>query len=307
MEKFSYNSFVRMFGVSLVLLFCVACGPPRFTATASDGGESESDSESDATTREEPANPSTSSNADTSTSETDTSDSDTNETNLSFVPVSEMGGCECDPFAQDCPDGEKCVPYASTGDSWDANKCVPVTGDQATDEPCVYGSVIEATDDCDATGMCWDVMDVDGEWVGVCTAFCTGTADMPECPEGSQCLYGNGPIYLCIYTCDPLVQDCNEGLACYWANNDFNCIFTTQDIPVGEPCGFINDCALGNNCISADSLPSCAGSACCSPFCDLELGDQPCDVLPGTACVPFFEQNMAPPGYENVGVCVLPP
>src|SRR5262245_54015313 len=62
---------------------------------------------------------------------------------------------ECDPFAMDCPDAEKCVPFSSTGTNWDANHCVPVTGTSAAGEPCTYGGVVEATDDCDANTICW--------------------------------------------------------------------------------------------------------------------------------------------------------
>ncbi len=49
---------------------------------------------------------------------------------LTFVPEpDQLIINECDPFAQDCPDGEKCVPYGSTGangndtDQRDARKC----------------------------------------------------------------------------------------------------------------------------------------------------------------------------------------
>jgi hypothetical protein len=212
---------------------------------------------------------------------------------------------ECDPFLQDCPDGEKCVPYSSTGTNWDADKCVPVTGSGTEGDTCIYSNTTEATDDCDANTHCWDVMDVDGMNVGVCTSFCGGTADDPICPPDTSCLIANdGSINLCIATCDPLLQDCNAGLACFWANNGFNCIFTTQDIPLGEPCGFINDCAVGLGCLTADVLPNCNGSACCGSWCSVSEGAA-C-MAPGTECTAFFEEGMAPPGYEDVGVCILP-
>lgn len=226
-------------------------------------------------------------------------------TTMGFVPDDDFGAVsECDPFMQDCPDGEKCVPYGSTGGNWDANKCVAVTGDGAPGDTCTYGGVVEATDDCDETSHCWDVMDVDGMNVGVCTAFCSGTADAPQCEPGTSCLIANeGSITLCIQNCDPLLQDCGAGLACFWAVQDFQCIFTTQDIPTGEPCGFINDCAAGNICLDAANLPACNGSACCGNFCD--LADPTCPT-PGTECTAFFEEGMAPPGYEEVGVCLIP-
>jgi hypothetical protein len=149
------------------------------------------------------------------------------------------------------------------------------------------------------------VMNVEGELIGTCTRFCTGTADNPKCPPNSSCLItSDGPINFCIYACDPLMQDCGPGLACFWANGQFNCIFTTQDIPAGEPCGFINDCAAGLSCVTGEVVPDCEGSACCAAFCNLELGDAQCESVPGTNCVPFFEEGMAPPSYELVGVCV---
>jgi hypothetical protein len=222
-----------------------------------------------------------------------------------FVPEDDFGAVsECDPFMQDCPEGEKCVPYGSTGGNWDANKCVAVTGSGTAGDTCTYGGTTSADDDCDATSHCWDVQDVDGQLVGTCTSFCTGTADSPTCDPGTSCLIANdGSINLCIQTCDPLLQDCGPNLACFWANNDFQCIFTTQDIPTGEPCGYINDCAAGNTCLNAEVLPNCNGSACCGSFCD--LSDPTC-ITEGTQCSAFFEEGMAPPGYDQVGVCIIP-
>jgi hypothetical protein len=291
-------------------LMGLACGPPQFPGGLDAGETNAEDASSSSEESSTTSSSSSTTSATSTTSSSDETDDETSSTSLpGFIPEDEdmYPAAECDPFAQDCPDGEKCVPYGSTGGNWDANKCVPVLGDQAPGEPCMYGGVVEATDDCDATSHCWDVMDVDGEAIGTCTAFCTGTADTPECPEGTWAFYLGDVMCLCIETCDPIEQDCGEGLACFWANNGFNCIFTTQDIPAGEPCGFINDCAAGLGCLTAEVLPSCAGSACCSAWCQLGAGDQQCEVLPGTTCVSFFEEGMAPPGYEHVGVCIVPP
>jgi hypothetical protein len=285
-------------------LLSLACGPPQL---ASDGDTSEADAEEESSGESSSTTSSMTTSSDETTSD-ETSTTQPSTTLPGFVPEYDVMGCECDPFAQDCPDGEKCVPYASTGGYWDADKCVPVLGDQAPGEPCIYAGTIESTDDCDATSFCWDVVDVNGEAVGICTPFCTGTADDPECPEGFSCLLANeGSINVCISICDPILQDCVEGFACYWADYGFNCILTTLDLPPGEPCGHINDCAAGSGCITAEVLPSCAGAACCSPFCQVGAGDLPCEVVPGTTCVPFFEQGLAPPGYEQVGVCLVPP
>ena len=212
---------------------------------------------------------------------------------------------ECDPFAQDCPEGEKCVAYGSTGGDWDANKCVQITGDGEAGEPCTWGGLFEATDSCDAFSYCWDIMDVDDMSIGTCTPSCTGVADDPVCAPATACLISNeGAITLCLDTCDPLLQDCNPGLACRWGGDTFQCIFDAGDIPTGEPCGFTNDCDLGLACIHAEDVPNCNGAACCNAYCDLE--DPEACPDPNLACAPLFAQGMAPPGYEEAGVCVVP-
>jgi hypothetical protein len=249
-----------------------------------------------------PIDPQGEESSSTSSSESGSSNDDL------YVPEIDFSTPPCDAFAQDCPDGEKCVHYSTTGDgNFDAKKCVPVTGNQAPGEPCTYGGTAAATDDCDETGACSDVHEIDGELVGTCLAFCMGTAGDPECPPGSNCtLCANGCPNLCAFACDPLAQDCDPGLACYWASNGFGCMFTMQNIPAGEPCGFVNDCAAGLGCLPADVLPACDGSACCSAFCNVDLGDLQCEAVPGTVCEPFFEEGMAPPGNELVGVCIVP-
>lgn len=210
----------------------------------------------------------------------------------------------CDPWMQDCPNGEKCVPYSNNGGPWNANKCVTITGEGQPGDVCTSDGVSQGTDSCGADSHCWDVMDIDGQLQGVCTTFCQGSPDNPVCGPDTACLNANeGSINLCVATCDPLSQDCGSGLGCFWANNDFQCIFTAGDIMGGEACGFINDCAPGHLCAAADLLPNCNGSACCTPYCDLttpECGD------PATECSAFFEEGTAPPNYESVGVCIIP-
>jgi hypothetical protein len=290
---------VRNQFASLVLLFCVACGPPRFTPITSDGESGDVGTEGS----------STASNS-TDTSSTDTSSS-TN-TNGSFVGPSDdfFHLPECDPFLQDCPHGEKCVPYASSGETWDDVKCVPVLGDQATGEPCVFGGIVEATDDCDATSFCWPETEVDGEMVGTCLDFCGGSLDTPECPEGSECLISSDPVVtLCFPMCDPVAQDCADGLGCYWSGTAFNCIWTANPpgVAPGQPCEFVNECEPGSVCADAAVMPNCEGTGCCASFCDLDLGDAQCAGVPDTLCVPFWEQDMAPAGFEHVGICVVEP
>jgi hypothetical protein len=224
------------------------------------------------------------------------------ETDMGFVPDDDVGGVSsCDPWAQDCPEDEKCVAYASSGGTWDANKCVPIHGDGQTGDPCTYDGNVESTDDCGADSWC-----LSSEGVGICTAFCSGSPDDPECAPGSSCSIANdGSINLCLPTCNPLLQDCPvDGDSCFWdGGGSFVCVHATQEIPAGEPCGFINDCVGGTICLVPEALPNCEGDSCCGEFCD--LGDPTCTIM-GTECSAFFEEGTAPPGYEDVGVCVVP-
>jgi hypothetical protein len=241
----------------------------------------------------------------TSSTQGDTTDSanTSNDSSLSFyagpdydiLPIT-----ECDMFAQDCPEGEKCVLASSGGNNEDMNQCVPILGDGQPGEPCTF-NIVAGTDDCDAYSYCWDVMDVDGVGMGVCAPFCTGTFDDPICPDGTSC---GVEVSVCILQCDPLVQSCADGLGCYWTTADFNCIGTAQNLPLGDPCGAVNDCVPGTVCVATESLPDCNGAACCASYCSLS---EPMCPQPGTECADFFEMNMAPAGYENIGVCILPP
>jgi hypothetical protein len=184
---------------------------------------------------------------------------------------------------------------------------VPITGDQTAGEPCTLGGPLAGSDDCDANSVCFDVMELGGELIGTCHAFCSGPVDFPECPESSTCeLVADGHLPICIPDCDPLAQDCGPEQGCYWDGTHFLCVPSSESLAAGESCEFSNACAPGLICAAAESLPDCEGVGCCSPFCHLELGDTQCEALPGTSCVSFFEEGMAPAAYENVGLCILP-
>jgi hypothetical protein len=257
------------------------------TTTASESGESSTESGSNSTGDGD-------GDGDTTTNTSITSGS------FYAGPVPDgWGPYVCDPFAQDCPEGEKCVAYASTGETLDSNKCVPITGMGEPGDACNYGGLTEATDDCGADSFCW----ADGD-VGVCKAFCTGTADAPVCPQGFQCLIdAEGSINVCTSECNPLLQQCEPGFACYWDNLEFNCAATSDDIALGEPCVDLDDCALGLICLLGELSPSCAGDSCCASYCDLSA---PICGQMDTQCVPFFESD-PPSGLEDVGVCIVPP
>lgn len=283
-------------GVAAALL--AGCGPGQLDDAETGSSAAQTDTDTITSASEVTTSPPASSETDT---ETGASTSSATE----FVPDDyDAPQGPCDPFMQDCAEGEKCVPYASSGGGWDGHKCVPVLGDGGVGEACTYTNPLDALDDCDANGYCWGIGEDD---MGTCHAFCMGTPDDPVCPPGSTCLIsGSGSLGLCFIDCHPLLQDCpNESTACYWSSGSFQCSLTSEDLPPGAPCGFINDCAAGQLCTTSEVLPMCNGAACCSPFCALGQGDEACAVVPGTSCLPFFEEGAAPPGLDDLGLCYL--
>ncbi|PRP93061.1 hypothetical protein ENSA5_45530 [Enhygromyxa salina] len=278
------------------------------TETTGDDGNTTTSAGSSETT--EATGESDSSSSDTSTTgdgdgDMTNDDSNTSGSFYACSPVNDWwdGVFECDPFAQDCPEGEKCVPYASTGESYDANKCVPITGSQETGEACTYGGIVEATDDCDQGSHCFHVEGTEG----VCTAFCTGTADDPVCDPGTECLISNeGSINLCLTSCHPVTQDCADGYACDWFEGAFMCWLEGGAAAVGEECTSFDSCAAGSSCVASEAAPGCEGASCCTEYCDLSDPLYLC-TIPGTDCTSVYEEGEAPEGLENVGLCLVPP
>lgn len=226
-----------------------------------------------------------------------------------------MGGAGtmCDQWLQDCPAGQKCIAYAAGGGSWDATQCTPVdaTPGQVGDPCTAPNGGAAGEDDCDLGLMCWSV-DVATN-MGTCVALCEGCPDEPSCADpGSFCAIANsGILNLCLPGCDPLLQDCPGGEACYPVGDAFLC---APDVSggagfYGDPCEFINVCQPGLICEAPAAVPGCVGaSGCCTEVCDLSnpLGDMQCAGFPGgQACVPWYPVGTAPPGYEDVGVCTL--
>ena len=219
----------------------------------------------------------------------------------------------CDPFAQDCSAGEKCAAYADDGGSyWNNTKCVPVMEDPAQPgEPCfVVGNGVSGIDSCDVGAMCWDT---DAENMGVCVALCTGTPDWPMCPAGFVCaLTSDAVLNLCFSECDPLIQDCPlDDDLCIPSFDSFLCVLDAsgEEGQVNDPCEFADACDKGLYCIDSANGMECDQESigCCQLFCDLSVmnPDMQCAGV-GQACVAWYEEGTAPPGYEDVGICAVP-
>jgi hypothetical protein len=219
---------------------------------------------------------------------------------------------ECSTFEQDCPRGSKCMPWADDGGGWwNATRCTPIAKD-ANDvgEQCTaVGSGVSGVDDCVLGAMCWDV---DPETLmGTCVALCQGSEANPTCPNPctSCVITSDGTLTPCLSGCDPLVQDCAEGEACYAVSDGFWCAPHLSEVQgaIGDECEYLNACDPGLVCANAENVPGCAGSSCCTAFCNVDAEDV-CDaLLAGTSCVPWFEEGQEPKACiaGTVGFCAV--
>jgi hypothetical protein len=218
---------------------------------------------------------------------------------------------ECDLWAQDCPDGSKCMPVDTDADGiHDASKCVPLAQSPGQGgDPCqVEGSPASGVDDCDIGLLCWGV-NADNQ--GGCVQMCSGTPSMPTCPNGLLCDVSNGgALILCLKPCDPLTPSCPNGKICLpTAEGVFVCDTDASgdEGMFGDECEYLNVCDDGLLCAPSNAVPGCNSQACCTEYCDLDSDVNNCTGAPqGQECVPFYDPGFAPPGYEDVGVCTLP-
>lgn len=265
------------------------------------------------------------SSASTSTPADDTrGTTDTATTGAAFVgPKPDLGGdFECSYLTQDCPAGEKCMPWSNDGPGWDASKCVPIADDPAVEgEPChVEGEPYSGLDDCELGAICWGVDGMSLE--GICEDFCIGVGDdwggVPYCADPhEQCdIHGDGSIVLCLAICDPLQPDCASDDLCMMWNDTWRCASDASGDAgaYGDTCTAPNGCDPGLACVDSDWLPlglPCEGTgACCTVACDIDdpAGDLQCPgAAAGEVCRPYSGDVVEPPTIlEHVGLCRLP-
>jgi len=223
-----------------------------------------------------------------------------------FVPAPDFGGgtiVDCDLFLQDCPAGDKCMPWANDGGSaWNAARCSPVAPNAgAPGEACtVDGSGVSGLDDCERGAMCWDVDPETNE--GTCIALLVGSGVHPICanPIGVPYLSAD-TLALCLPGCDPLAFDCGPGLGCYPRARGFACLpdVSGDNGGLGELCRFPNACGSGLVCLAAEVVPGCFGGGCCSAYCDVDA-----PICPeGTTCQPWWDGPPPTPYQTNLGIC----
>jgi hypothetical protein len=215
---------------------------------------------------------------------------------------------ECDLWGQDCPRGQKCSPWDNTGvGAWNASKCTTLDPNpDAVGEPCtVEGSAVSGVDSCELGALCWAVDEVTFE--GTCVQQCLGTEVAPLCPEGTSCTIANGgALNLCLPSCDPLGEPCEEGSTCRPTQmpGSFTCVPVGGRGVVHDGCG---GCGWGEVCVTAEAQLGCDDAiGCCTVYCDLDDpgSDDACDsMIEGHACVPHFETEEE---LDHVGVCGVP-
>lgn len=217
---------------------------------------------------------------------------------------------DCDPLAQDCPEGQKCAPFDGGSGTWDDTRCVPVVPNpKQPGEPCSAPEGPQAgVDDCAEGSVCWKV-DPD-TLLGTCVAQCIGAYDMPACEDPqTQCLLSNSnALTLCLPSCDPLELDCPPGDTCLQAGSQsvFICVpdASGAEGQAFDPCMLVNSCDPGLFCANPALADECdpQRSGCCLSFCDLDMAQCP---GAGQECLPWFQADV-PAGLEDLGACGIP-
>jgi len=230
-----------------------------------------------------------------------------------FIMEPDGGGVaiECDVFAQDCAEGEKCLPWANDGGgSWNATHCTPIDPNPVEiGETCiVQGSGVSGVDNCVLGAMCWDVDPETNE--GTCVEQCSCSPETPICETANTtCTIANdGVIALCLPVCNPLdAAACPDGQGCVPIGDLFGCApdASGQLGAAGDPCEYLNACDPGLFCAAAASVPNCGGGSpgCCSSFCT--IGDDG-SCLAGQSCVAWYAEGQAPDAcLGTIGACTV--
>ncbi len=218
-------------------------------------------------------------------------------------------GTQCDLFAQNCPEGQKCAPWADDGgNSWNALTCVDVTGtDEPGDECTADVNGLSGNDSCIEGAMCWNPNE---EGVGHCLALCSGTAEAPVCSVGFCATSGDSVLAVCLPNCDPLLQDCPADELCIPNGDEFACVVDAggDEGQANDPCEFPNVCDPGLVCLDlASAGAGCDQTAggCCTPLCKFPDGACP---NPDQSCMQWFDPEQLPENDPQlaIGVCAVP-
>lgn len=209
----------------------------------------------------------------------------------------------CDPLVQACPEGEGCYP------SDNGYICAP---NSASEDSGLEGDACNFINNCQPGFACTDAENLLGCMANACCSpVCDLNAPDP-CPNpetmcrpifGEEQDYAHAG-YCGVPVCDPLLQNCSAGFACYPIDDSYNCeeVLVENTGFEGDPCSVANHCQPGFTCVVPEQLLDCMDFKCCSPLCDLTAQD-PCPN-PETACIAVYEDNL---DYPDTGFCGVMP
>lgn len=297
------------------VVVAVGCGPTVGTGAETDASSSAAADSTSTSSTPTTVDPTIGSDVDptidpsTSTTTSTTSDDDDSSSGGgTFITRPDWGtACTtfsvCDIWAQDCPEGEKCVPWSADGDG-DLDDCFFPRCSALDPDPLPTGSTCSmpggpwsGEDACEIGAFCWDVDPATNE--GTCVANCMGSEANPTCADDLRCFQGfDGWITACVPGCAPLQPACAEGETCVTTQFDpAVCLPASLPLPAaqGEPCD--EGCGSGFACMPVDLVAGCADvGSCCTAVCDPKA--PVCDVdVP--VCVPL--EGNAPAGACTIG------
>lgn len=299
------SSIIRGSSLGALAWLGVACGS---------GGSGTSSGESTSTRGDETTTTTTASTTSEPTTEPEPDTSGAADTSTTVDPPEG----ECILYADECGPDQKCMPWSLEADEIpdEIRCCAAPDSPDLVGEPCQVqdynGSCI---DTCERGAMC--ILDDPEQLTGQCRRFCQPAAS--DCQPDETCktfyeLLSNVPtVPLCMEQCDPLTQDCSvPSWLCIpdsptqAGQSGFICVSPPPNEPYGlfEACALANQCEPGLVCVTADRVPDCSFTSCCTAYCSLSEGDGPCqDIDPNLRCIDWMSPD---PTWDDVGVCALP-
>lgn len=201
----------------------------------------------------------------------------------------------CDPFAQDCPDGQRCHMVFDNG--W-GERCIPMPAEPTgLDEVCAQAiGGVRGNDSCAPRTLCafWGLPRSTPQ-ERRCRALCQRN---DECGPDEACLLLGGDTRTggCVPKCDPVANDCQEGTRCIvlraTAEGESATLCALPgDGAIGDACRVDGDCAEGT-CQAGSAV----GESRCRAFC---RGDGDCGD--GMSCFPIIPQAGLP---ADTGLCL---
>jgi hypothetical protein len=155
----------------------------------------------------------------------------------------DAAGGECNPVSQSgCAAGEKCAFIVDQLDPLIGHIGCTADGTDAVGAACTEAAAVNTSDSCAKGGECYN---------GLCHEICSTVND--QCTDGVCQTFVDGsgnplPTEICLFSCDPLLQDCTgEGEGCFIAREAV-CVRAGSAV-TGDPCQNANGCVKGNICL----------------------------------------------------------